>query len=226
MRRASGWMLGGILSLLVVVGCGTGTDEASARLGQSSASTTCDDGYVPGPGPCWLTGGGTFSGESGGVAFKYSFGGNVYPSCGTAPGRGGSWTQIDHLYGIHFHGTDITVDECGNFSPPGSTSPRTDYNYIKFSGTGWMMDASKVRYDVCFRAMAEDHNEPGSRGAKDVNLVDRYFLQIFAMEDCDAMDAATPLTSVGWVSESESDGEWIDVPITTGNLQIHATSCP
>lgn len=186
-------------------------------------SNTCQ------PGNCWLTGGGTkwdtivnaYLAERGN---KTTFGGNVHPGCSPTAGAGGDWNNIDRKRQLHFHGTDIPDVVCGNVEgiPPGSESPRTPYNYIEFKGTGWVkgIQGNKADYPlVYFFGRAEDHNEPGSNGAKDGSLIDRYFLRVFT----------NPLDPEGstliLVDENGFGGEVDPALISTGNLQIHITSC-
>jgi hypothetical protein len=68
---------------------------------------------------------------------------------------------------------------------------------------------------VQFFGRAEDRNEPGSSGAKDGALVDRYFLSVF-----DGAGAKLLLIDV------DGNPATVDpVTITDGNLQIHISSC-
>lgn len=174
---------------------------------------------------CWLTGGGAkFSTISGGYVAEHgpqqNFGGNVNPSCSPEPGQGGQWNHIDHAARLHFQGTAIVVDRCGNVDgiTPGSTSPVTPYNFIEFHGTGTLKGIKGNKVDhgtVCFQARAEDRNEPGSNEAKYGAYTDRYYLRV---TDC----AGTTLL----VLESPyAPGDADPVTITSGNLQIHVSSC-
>ena len=181
-------------------------------------SATCEAEEV---GQCWLT--------AGGVKFtpmiekgpKDNVGGNVYPGCSPLAGDGGSWTHIDHQENLHFHGTDITVLECGNVPgiEPGSESPVTPYNYIEFEGTGTLkgIGGNKDEYPstVCFFAHAEDRNEPGNEKALGVDGgddIDRYFMIVY---DCDTDEELLRV----------DDGEGFPRTITGGNFQIHISSC-
>src|SRR5688500_4812086 len=137
---------------------------------------------------CWLTGGGAKFNPTLGILVaergpQHSFGGNVNPGCNPDSGEGGNWNHLAHGEKKHFQGTAIQVDQCGNVPgiPEGSESPVTPYNFIEFSGTGVMkgIGGNKTDYGaVSFRARAEDRNEPGSSGAKDGALIDRYFLEV------------------------------------------------
>jgi hypothetical protein len=172
---------------------------------------------------CWLTGGGAkFSNITGTYLAEHgpqqNFGGNVYPSCSPTPGSGGQWNHVDHGARLHFQGTAITVDRCGNVDgiPPGSTSPVTPYNFIEFHGTGTLkgIKGNKVDYGtVCFTARAEDRNEPGSNETRQGALTDRYFLRV---TNC----AGTTLLVLEDVAAPGTP-----VTITDGNLQIHVSSC-
>ena len=177
-------------------------------------------------GQCWLTAGGVkFSPLAGGNLAEYrgpkdNVGGNVYPGCSPDAGDGGSWTHIAHRDKLHFHGTDITVLECGNVPgiEHGSESPVTPYNYIEFTGIGTLKGIAGNKDDygtVCFFARAEDRNEPGNEKALGVNGgddIDRYFMSVY---DC--------------ASEVElllfDNGNREPETITGGNFQIHISSC-
>ncbi len=173
---------------------------------------------------CWLTGGGAkFSTITGTLLAEkgpqVNFGGNVNPSCSPDPGQGGQWNHVDKGAKLHFQGTAITVDRCGNVDgiPPGSTSPVTPFNFIDFHGTGVLkgIAGNKVNLDgVCFVGHAEDRNEPGSSGQHDGALKDRYFIRV---TDC----AGTTLLVL-----ENTPGASDPITITDGNLQIHVSSCP
>jgi hypothetical protein len=202
----------------------TGTFVRDQETVTDTASATCEAEEV---GQCWLTAGGVkFSPLVGGNLAEYrgpkdNVGGNVYPGCSPDAGDGGSWNHIAHREKLHFHGTDITVVECGNVPgiEPGSESPVTPYNYIEFEGTGTLkgIHGNKDDYGtVCFFARAEDRNEPGNEkalGVDDVDDIDRYFLSVY---DCDDIDDELLLFDNG-NREPET--------ITGGNFQIHISSC-
>ncbi len=176
-------------------------------------------------GKCWFTGGGAkfepIVNDSLAVhGPKDSFGGNVYPGCNPDSGDGGQWNHIAHKLKLHFQGWTIHVEECGNVPgiEPGSESPVTPYNYIDFSGIGTLkgISGNKVDYGtVFFFAHCEDRNEPGSSGAKDGALIDRYFLHVF-----DSTGATLLLIDM------DGDPTTVDpVTITDGNFQLHISSC-
>jgi len=180
---------------------------------------------------CWFTGGGAKIDQLVDVPVaerlntkprtQLSFGGNVYPGCSPTAGDGGSWNHVDRVRNLHFHGTAIQVVDCGNVPgiPPGSTSPVTPYNFIDFQGTGTLkgIQGNKADYGiVCFTARAEDRNEPGSSGAKDGALIDRYFLRVF---NCDTAETYLLVSNGGSVARADT------LPITDGNFQLHVSSC-
>jgi hypothetical protein len=179
---------------------------------------------------CWLTGGGVKFHElaNGTVARggpEHSMGGNIAPSCSLKPGDGGNWNHIAHDEGLHFQGKVVTKVVCGNVGgdvPDGSESPKTGVNFIKAWGRGTLkgIKGNKTNYDeVHFFLYCEDLNEPGSHGAKDGELVDRYFLRVYT-------DLANPVDSTVLLVDVDGDKTTFDpITITGGNLQIHASSC-
>jgi hypothetical protein len=175
---------------------------------------------------CWLTGGGTVIDKVTGLPLathdssKSSFGGNVNPGCSPTAGSGGDWNHVDKPDQLHFHGTSIIVDRCGNVDgiPPGSTSPKTPFNFIEFHGTGTLkgIQGNKADYGtVCFQGRAEDRHEPGSGPNSGANT-DRYYLRV---TDC------TTGTTLLLLDDPSAPASNIPVTITTGNLQIHVSSC-
>ncbi len=161
---------------------------------------------------CWLTGGGVAPTDS-------SFGGNVNPGCSPTAGQGGNWNQIDHVTELHFKGTAITVDRCGNVDgiPPGAKAPPTNVNFIEFHGTGSLKGVAGNPADfgsVCFKGRAEDRGEPGSGQNASPPAPDRYFLRV---TNC--------LTGATLMETSAVPGTNTPVPILHGNLQIHVSGC-
>ncbi len=169
---------------------------------------------------CWFTGGGSVTASDG----RNSFGGNVHPSCSATPGQGGQWNNVAHDLGLHFQGTAIPTVRCGNVAgiPPGSTSPKTPFNFIEFEGTGTLKGIAGNSADsglVYFFARGEDRGEPGSAGATSPDQVDRYFLHVYT-------DPADPVGSTVLLVDVDGDPATVDpVPIDGGNLQIHISSC-
>jgi len=156
---------------------------------------------APPPGPCWLTGGGTVD-KSKNVP-NYSFGGVVYPGCSPKAADGGNWNVVDHYTGLHFQGQRIIVDSCSGVP---TRSPRVTVNVIDFHGEGIVSrnggDGSD-KVPVTFEARAIDHAEGGGGS-------DMLYLKV--------MIGSTVVMQIG---TSAAD----PVTITTGNLQIHQTSC-
>jgi hypothetical protein len=157
-------------------------------------------GTPPPQGDCWLTGGGTIGT---GKTPRYSYGGVVYPGCSPKAADGGNWNVIDHLAGLHFQGQHIVVDSCSGVS---TQSPKVNVNIIDFhgdgiiSGIGGNPDATVA---VTFVGRAIDNLEPGAHN-------DQLFIQV--------MDGATVLLQIG---NSAADPQ----TVSTGNLQIHTSSC-
>jgi len=183
-------------------------------------------------GRCWLTGGGAkyssvTNSDLGSVTKKNktnNFGGNVNPGCNTESGQGGQWNNIADDLKLHFQGFAMHVVRCGNVDgiPPGSTSPKTPFNFIEFEGTGRLkgIKGNKVDYGtVYFWGRCEDRNEPGSNGQTDGNGKDRYFLNVFTNQ-------ADPVGSSVVLVDIDGNPATVDpLIITDGNLQIHVSSC-
>jgi len=166
-------------------------------LGGSFCSTP------PPSGDCWMTGGGTIGKTKG--APNYSFGGVVYPGCSPKAAGGGNLNVVDHSNNMHFKGKDITVDSCTGVS---TKSPKVNVNIIDFHGTGTFSvngTDSEKGIPVTFVGRAVDNLESGAGS-------DLFYLKV--------LDATTNavLMQIG-VSKDDA------VAISTGNLQIHTTSC-
>jgi len=166
-------------------------------LGGYFCSTT------PPPGPCWLTGGGTIDKTKN--TPNFSFGGVVYPGCSPKAADGGNWNVVDHNTGLHFQGQHIIVDNCSGVN---TKSPRVNVNIIDFHGEGVLKVNGGSDLDpvvpVTFVGRAIDNLESGGGN-------DMLFLVVLDESNNIVMQigasAAAPAT------------------ITTGNLQIHTTSC-
>jgi hypothetical protein len=155
----------------------------------------------PPPGPCWLTGGGTID-KTKNVP-NYSFGGVVYPGCSPKAADGGNWNVVDHYTGLHFQGQHIIVDSCSGVP---TRSPRVTVNVIDFHGEGVIKlnggtDADPV-IPVTFIGRAIDYAESGGGS-------DMLYLQV--------SDGSGVVMQIGTSGSPAT--------ITTGNLQIHQTSC-
>lgn len=154
----------------------------------------------PPPGPCWLTGGGTLGK---GKTPDYSFGGVVYPGCSPKAAEGGNWNVVAHNLGLHFQGQAIVVDSCSGVP---TSSPKVTVNVIDFHGTGILSGIGGNPADtipVAFVARAID-NADGGAGS------DQLYLNV--------MVGATTVMQIGTSAASPAT-------ISTGNLQIHQTSC-
>ncbi len=202
-------------------------ENLTAQIDWLVSSQTCRSGA------CWLTAGGVKFEPVLGIKAaekgpKFSFGGNTFPGCSPTAGDGGQWNFVDHAMKLHFQGWSIDRVTCGNVIgiPEGSTSPRTPYNFIEFSGTGTMkgIAGNKVSYDpVYFFVRAEDRNEPGNEKAllpDGGELVDRLFLHVFS-------NLLDPNGSTLYLIDANNDPATVDpVTITGGNIQLHISSCP
>jgi hypothetical protein len=157
---------------------------------------------TPPPGPCWLTGGGTIGKLKG--TPHYSFGGVVYPGCSPKAADGGNWNVVNHASGLHFQGKSIVVDSCSGVS---TRSPKVNVNIIDFHGTGTITGIAgdtTTLTPVTFVGRAVDNLESGGGS-------DNLFLSV--------TDAGNNV--VLQVGDSAAD----PATISTGNLQIHTTSC-
>src|SRR5262249_654634 len=138
-------------------------------------TASCETHCVPPPPPgrCWLTGGGQSYDAASSVhsgSDLHSYGGAINPGSSPPAARRGHWNDLDHTTGADFKGEEITVMHCGNVPgiPAGSLSPKTDVNYILFTGTGEMFPpGNKKRVAVTFYGFYEDRHEPGSLGQTD-----------------------------------------------------------
>jgi len=188
------------------------------------------DSPVCNSGACWFTGGGTKRDPliDVPVASKgkwISFGGNVNPGCSPTAGDGGNWNHVDRLLNVHFQGRAIQVTDCGNVTPPpppGSTSPKTPFNFIEWTGTGTIkgIQGNKLgTIAVYFNARTEDRNEPGSKDSNAGSGIDRYYLHVFT-------NPADPVGSTKLLVNGDvSPLNVVPVEISTGNFQIHISSC-
>ncbi len=155
----------------------------------------------PPPGPCWLTGGGTVDKSKG--TPNFTFGGVVYPGCSPKAADGGNWNVVDHSSGLHFLGQKIIVDACSGVP---TSSPKVTVNVIDFHGEGVIMpnggDGS-VKIPVTFVGRAVDNKEGGA-GA------DLLFIKV--------SNGGGTVLQIGASAANPAI-------ISTGNLQIHQTSC-
>jgi len=157
---------------------------------------------------CWLTGGGTIFKTKGKP--HYSYGGVVNPGCSPTAAGGGNWNVVDHFAGLHFKGLTIRVIGCSGVP---TKSPKVTVNIIDFEGEGTISGVGgngTGTTAVCFRARAIDNAEPGHR-------TDMLYLHVF---DCDTGDTLMLISA-----DPGDPTDIAPVPISTGNLQIHQSSC-
>jgi hypothetical protein len=172
-------------------------DDAPPLLTFTLSGDICST--PPPQGECWLTGGGTV-GKTQGVP-NYSFGGVVYPGCSPNAADGGNWNVVDHFTGLHFQGQAITVDSCSGVP---TSSPKVNVNIIDFHGTGILgPDGGDATIPVSFVGRAIDNQEPGSSDQLYIVVTDSSSHIVMQIGNS-VLDPAT---------------------ITTGNLQIHTSSC-
>ncbi len=173
-------------------------DDAPPVLNFTLGGNICNT--PPPQGPCWLTGGGTvYKGH--GVP-NFSFGGVVYPGCSPNAADGGNWNVVDHSDGLHFQGQQIIVDSCSGVH---TRSPKVNVNIIDFHGTGILgVNGGDAKTPVSFVGRAIDNNEPGGGN-------DQLFLIVTDSSNNVVMQ----------IGNSVGD----PATISTGNLQIHTSSC-
>jgi hypothetical protein len=194
---------------VTVSGCTTFSVDANnpfASIDFTLSGSLC--GTPLPPGPCWLTGGGTIGKTKGQP--DYSYGGVVNPGCSPTAAGGGNWNVVDHLQGLHFQGQDIAVIACSGVP---TKSPKVDVNIIDFQGTGIITGVggnTTPKTPVCFVGRAIDNSEPGA--GKDQLYLRVYDCNTGAILMLISTDQANPL-------------DVAPVSISTGNLQIHTSSC-
>jgi hypothetical protein len=155
----------------------------------------------PPPGPCWLTGGGTIGK---GKTPDFSYGGVVYPGCSPKAAQGGNWNVVSHNDGLHFSGQSIVVDGCSGVP---TSSPKVTVNVIDFHGTGILSGIGgnpDATIAVTFIGRAVD-NHDGGAGA------DQLYVQVRDGSNNVVLQIGTSAAAPATVS--------------TGNLQIHQSSC-
>jgi hypothetical protein len=157
---------------------------------------------VPPQGACWMTGGG--QANKGQRVGDFSFGGVVYPGCSPKAAGGGNFNVVDHATGLHFQGQYITVDSCSGVA---TSSPKVNVNVIDFHGIGIVDGIGGGNpggtIAVTFVGRAVD-NHDGGAGA------DLLFISV--------SDGSNIVMQIGASAANPAT-------ISTGNLQIHTTSC-
>jgi hypothetical protein len=154
----------------------------------------------PGTSECWETGGGTLDKSKGNVV--WTFGGVIYPGCSSAAAGGGNLNIVNHVTGLHFKGTDFIVDDCRGVS---TKSPKVTVNIIDWHGVGYVSgDDEGKKVAVTFNGTFRDAKESGANA-------DGLFIQVF--------DGGNNL-----VFQIGGGPDDLDL-LTTGNVQIHQSSC-
>jgi len=149
---------------------------------------------------CWETGGGTLDKLKGNVV--WSFGGVIYPGCSSTAAGGGNLNIVNHVTGLHFKGTNFVVDTCRG----GPTkSPKVNVNIIDWHGVGYVSgDDQSKQTPVSFVGTFMDSHDSGSGS-------DGLYIKV--------LDGSGNL--VFQIGNGPDD---LDL-LTTGNVQIHQTSC-
>lgn len=155
---------------------------------------------APAPSACWETGGGTFLKVKGQPV--WTFGGVIYPGCSAEAAGGGNLNIVNHVTGLHFKGTDFVVDDCRGIP---TSSPKVKVNIIDWHGVGYVSGADESKKTpVTFVGTFRDAKESGANAdglyIKVLDLNNKLVLQIGGGPD--------------------------DLQLlTTGNVQIHQSSC-
>jgi hypothetical protein len=151
---------------------------------------------------CWMTGGGTV-GKTQGTP-NYSYGGVIYPGCSPFAADGGNWNVVDHFAGVHFQGKVVTDVEC---SGDPTSSPKVSVNIIDFDGTGaigGIAENDEATIPVNFTARAIDNHDGGAGS-------DQLYLLVTDLNGNTVMQIGASRDNPATIS--------------TGNIQIHQSSC-
>jgi hypothetical protein len=152
------------------------------------------------PSACWETGGGTLDKVKGDNV--WTFGGVIYPGCSSKAAGGGNLNIVNHVTGLHFKGENFTVIDCRGVS---TKSPKVTVNIIDWIGTGEVTLAGAT-IPVTFSGTFMDAKDGGAGN-------DGLYIQV--------LDGSGNLVfQIG----SSSDISGLDI-LTTGNVQIHQSSC-
>ena len=147
-----------------------------------------------------MTGGGTIVD---GKTLLFSYGGVVYPGCSSKAADGGNWNVIAHQAGLHFQGQSITVDGCSGVP---TRSPKVNVNVIDFHGTGILSGIGgnpDATIQVDFVGQATDNSDGGAGS-------DLLYLKVTS--------GTTTMLLI-------DDGNGGPATVSTGNIQIHTSSC-
>jgi hypothetical protein len=147
---------------------------------------------------CWETGGGTLDKVKGDNV--WTFGGVIYPGCSPTAAGGGNLNIVNHMNGLHFKGENFVVDDCRGASDP---SPKVTMNIIDWHGTGEVTLAGAT-IPVTFMGTFRDSHDSG------VNA-DGLYIQVLDLNG-------------NLVFQIGGGPNNLDL-LTTGNVQIHQTSC-
>jgi hypothetical protein len=161
---------------------------------------TLDGGIcaTPNVGPCWETGGGTLDKVKGDNV--WTFGGVIYPGCSSFAAGGGNLNIVNHVNGLHFKGENIVVDDCRGVA---TKSPKVSVNIIDWHGTGEVTLAGAT-IPVTFMGTFMDAHDGGAGS-------DGLYIQV--------LDGGGNL-----VFQIGGGPDNLDL-LTTGNVQIHQSSC-
>jgi hypothetical protein len=149
---------------------------------------------------CWETGGGTLDKVNGKPL--WTFGGVIYPGCSSVAAGGGNLNIVNHVTGLHFKGTDFVVDRCRGVA---TKSPKVTVNIIDWHGTGYVSgDDESKKTPVSFMGTFRDAKESGANA-------DGLFIVVVD-------GSGNPVFQIGGGPDD------LDL-LTTGNVQIHQSSC-
>jgi hypothetical protein len=151
-------------------------------------------------GLCWETGGGTLLKAQGKPV--WTFGGVIYPGCSPVAAGGGNLNIVNHVTGLHFKGTNFVVDDCRGVA---TRSPKVTVNIIDWHGFGYVSgDDESKKTPVTFVGTFRDAKESGANA-------DGLYIKV--------LDASGAL--VFQIGGGPDDLQLL----TTGNVQIHQSSC-
>ncbi len=151
-------------------------------------------------GLCWETGGGTLDKVKGKPV--WTFGGVIYPGCSPTAAGGGNLNIVNHITGLHFKGTNFVVDDCRGVP---TRSPKVTVNIIDWHGIGYVSgDDESTRTPVTFVGTFRDAHDSGSNA-------DGLYIKV--------VDLAGNL-----VFQIGGGPDDLDL-LSTGNVQIHQSSC-
>jgi hypothetical protein len=152
------------------------------------------------PSACWETGGGTLEKVRGKP--EWTFGGVIYPGCSPKAAGGGNLNIVNHVTGLHFKGTNFFVDDCRGVS---TRSPKVTVNIIDWHGNGYVSsDGESKKRPVTFVGTFRDARESGANA-------DGLYIKVVDL-------------SGNFVFQIGGGPDNLEL-LTTGNVQIHQSSC-